>query len=69
VSIFVLGGIKKDTQAGITNIPAAAAAALLPAGQVLIGAAALAQILAAVQNPPHVAVARAPCLSGLAPQD
>jgi hypothetical protein len=40
--------------------PAAAAAALPMAGQVLIGAAALAQILAAVQHPPHVAVAGAP---------
>jgi hypothetical protein len=40
--------------------PAAAAAALPPAGQVLIGAAALAQILAAVQHPPHLAVAGAP---------
>jgi hypothetical protein len=40
--------------------PAAAAAALPLAGQVLIGAAALAKILAAVQHPPHVAVAGAP---------
>jgi hypothetical protein len=40
--------------------PAAAATALPPAGQVLIGAAALAQILAAVQHPPHIAVAGAP---------
>jgi hypothetical protein len=40
--------------------PAAAAAALPPAGQVLIGADALAQILAACQHPPQVAVAGAP---------
>jgi hypothetical protein len=40
--------------------PAAAAAALPQGGQVLIGAAALAQILAAVQHQPHVAVAGAP---------
>jgi hypothetical protein len=40
--------------------PAAAAAALPQAGQVLIGAAALAQILAAVQPQPQVAVAGAP---------
>jgi hypothetical protein len=39
--------------------PAAAAAALAPAGQVLIGAAAIAQILAAIQHPPHVAGAGA----------
>jgi hypothetical protein len=40
--------------------PAAAAAALPPAGQVLIGAVVLVQILAAVQHPLHVTVARAP---------
>jgi hypothetical protein len=40
--------------------PVAAAAALLPAGQVVIGAHALAQIIAACQHPPHVAVAGAP---------
>jgi hypothetical protein len=40
--------------------PAAAAAALPPAGQVLIGTDALAQILAACQHPHHVAVAGAP---------
>jgi hypothetical protein len=40
--------------------PVAPAAALLPAGQVVIGADALAQIIAACQPPPHVAVAGAP---------
>jgi hypothetical protein len=40
--------------------PVAPAAALLPAGQVVIGADALAQIIAACQHPPHVAVAGAP---------
>jgi hypothetical protein len=40
--------------------PAAAAAALPQAGQVLIGPAALAQILAAVQHQPQLAVAGAP---------
>jgi hypothetical protein len=35
--------------------PVAPAAALLPAGQVVIGADALAQIIAACQPPPHVA--------------
>jgi hypothetical protein len=52
-------------QGGPPNAPpvvpqAAAAAALPPAGQVVIGAAALAKILAAVQHPPHVAVAGDP---------
>jgi hypothetical protein len=52
-------------QGGPPNVPpvappAAAAAALPPAGQVLIGVEALAQILAACQHPPHVAVAGAP---------
>jgi hypothetical protein len=49
--------------------PVTAAAALLPAGQVVIGANALAQIIAACHHPPHVAVAEPPCPSGLAPQD
>jgi hypothetical protein len=40
--------------------PAAGAAALPPAGQVVIGADALAQIIAACHHPPHVAVAGAP---------
>jgi hypothetical protein len=39
--------------------PVAPAAALLPAGQVVIGADALAQIIAAYQPPPHVAGAGA----------
>jgi hypothetical protein len=40
--------------------PVAAATALLPAGQVVIGANAQAQIIAACQHPPNVAVAGAP---------
>jgi hypothetical protein len=40
--------------------PVAPAAALLPAGQVVIGPDALAQIIAACQPPPHVALAGAP---------
>jgi hypothetical protein len=40
--------------------PVAPAAALPPAGQVVIGADAIAQIIAACQPPPHVAGAGAP---------